>query len=272
MTDRDDKRRNEARQHERGEREKREERREATGTREWIRTTEKELWQERTAFEGARDSHPRPENLEARLKADLEVLRKIDGLRPEVWKEATPEQRFTTLREAEGLLAYSQGREAYRTYTLADEETPRGGAASFLAVGQLDGPRIEDGWLRPNEFYVPEEDRAMRASQRFLVMPKSLLKGPNAADPRAAVTEFLHESRHGFQRAATDAPNRHSEVDALTIKLWKDGRASHLDDRRKADAGNTSAYATNPLETDANIYAKRLVDELYRDEREGDRR
>lgn len=182
-----------------------------------------------------------PKSLEERARRDIELLSRIDGLVPEMWRERSPQQRLETFREAERQLAALHGREPYRTYAVT---LPR-----FIdgECGHMDSKPVYLGSRYAWTDYV--EGRYIRLSETLLY----------SFDPHKPVQVFAHESFHAYQYAvmcahkpddAVGAARRFPEVDELTVGMWREWM-------------HQPSVKENILEQHAELYAIMVVERLY---------
>lgn len=201
----------------------------------------------------------KPKDLEQRFQKDAETLRGIEGLKLEAFKAATPEQRLMTLRDASQQLANSQERAPYRVYAVPQETL---------------GPDIAEATLRSreSEWFRPGETRDLTSNQntaepriRAILISDDLIGKRDESgkvvkeSPEDARTKFFEEAFHAYEFETLEHPNKHSEVDALSRKLWQSGRETYAQD---VNHDNPNKYFTNSFEAPAKVYANRMQKEL----------
>lgn len=181
-----------------------------------------------------------PSSLDERLSIDIGIFRGIEGLKAETWARATFEQRLEALRETERQLAASQGRVAFRCYS-------------------LELPRFHEGHMQRREYDRDDQGIIMEdvrfAEGGVIRVSEALVRSD---EPEHAVLVFAHESFHAYQNCVIWARSRSDiapsmrqsfpEVDALTLAQWK-------------LAGPHSPE--HPLEVHAERYAITVAERLY---------
>lgn len=208
----------------------------------WILQAERELGMAREHLTtGKLNAGDECRSLEDRFRLDTDIIKSIPGLRQEVWAQAEPETRLQTLRELEGRLATSQGREARRVYS-ADYLNDAGvtidrSAETSHAFGLLAGKYIHLDHPKLDTSEWTYED---------------------GLDVKLVCATVFEECRHAYQLAVLGAPERHPEVDDSTRQLWHTAK-----ERYPEDSKTPQGYEQNGLEVDAKGYAKRMLDEVY---------
>lgn len=201
----------------------------------------------------------KPKDLQERFQKDAEILRGIEGMKLDAFKAATPEQRLMTLRDASQQLANSQGIAAYRVYAVPQETL-----GPDIAEATLRSKESE--WFRPSQAadFTSRQNTAEPRVRAIFISDDLIGKRDESGRvtkeaPEAARTKFFEEAFHAYEFETLEHPNKHSEVDALSSKLWQSGRETYAEDVRHE---NPSKYFTNSFEAPAKVYANRMQKEL----------
>lgn len=169
--------------------------------------------------EGTPNTSDIGQNSDQQIGAAVDSLRQLDGLRPEVWQELTPEERTSTLQEVETRMSEVQGR------TPLPIRTEQLGAGSF---GYYDG-----GSITINADHVAGNEMPV---QEF-------------------VDTIVHEGRHAFQDHAIKTPG---VVEDSLANTWQEnmnnylsaeevGQEAYANQPVEADAWNYASNVTNGL-------------------------
>ncbi|NJL54004.1 GNAT family N-acetyltransferase [bacterium] len=169
--------------------------------------------------EGTPNTSDIGQNSDQQIGAAVDSLRQLDGLRPEVWQELTPEERTSTLQEVETRMSEMQGR------TPLPIRTEQLGAGSF---GYYDG-----GSITINADHVAGNEMPV---QEF-------------------VDTIVHEGRHAFQDHAIKTPG---VVEESLANTWQEnmdnylsaeevGQEAYANQPVEADAWNYASNVTNGL-------------------------
>lgn len=197
---------------------------------------------------------------QTRLIADLVKFddREHDLLQPEQWNKLYASQRLEVLDRVEEVLARQHGR----------EKQP---VAKWPADGQFDGmsvAQIKEELEKPENGFEARFSTTHGIELKDYYIDPSITNGQGevlAQDPRNAVEQLAHESRHAFQvHLMREFEEKGSGADLRgvsheTVKQWVS--AGPVPDSFDDPLG----YENHPLERDARAFAREFNRRLYGD-------
>jgi hypothetical protein len=181
----------------------------------------------------------KPEHV--RLAAAAESIEKIDDLKPERWRELTPQRRTLALQQA--------GRSLRDAYDCPDpplmpRDFPEYNDGKILLGFYQDGATLD----HPNSDYV------LRLNEKLL----------HHDDPSKALETYSHEFRHAYQ---SEMATRYEKPQFRNLVHDKDAAAKWSENFRagsyKHPADDFDQYREQIVEKDAREFAKKLVNRIY---------
>lgn len=190
----------------------------------------------------------RPESREAsfeakpehvRLASAVESIEKIDDLKPERWRELTPQRRTVALQHA--------GRALRDAYDCPDPP-----------LLPSDFPEYRDGKTLLG-FYQDGATRENLDSDYVIRMNEKLLQHD---DPSKALETYSHEFRHAYQ---AEMANRYEKPQFRNMVHDKNAAAKWSENIKKYnDPENDFAeYRKQAIEEDARAFSQKLVSQIY---------
>lgn len=151
----------------------------------------------------------------------------ISGLRADIWKQSSPDERIAALSELENFLAEQEGRQPSQVISADLPSSTRG------------------------EHYFQD-------STEYIALNQSLVN--DSEEPYQATETLFHESRHSYQHHVVENPEL--AEDQAQLESWQ---LSENGGYIQPNEINHSFYRWQPVELDANEVARSRTDELYQE-------
>ena len=179
----------------------------------------------------------KPEHV--RFASAAESIEKIDDLKPEKWRELTPERRTLALRQAGRAL-----RDAYDCPDppLLPEKYPERNDGKILRGEYGDGATIDH----------PKRDYALKLNEELL----------RHDDPREALETYSHEFRHAYQ---SEMATRYEKPQFRNMVHDEDAASKWSENIRKYNdpEDDFAEYRKQAIEEDSREFSQKLVSLIY---------
>lgn len=171
-------------------------------------------------------------------------LKELDGLKPEVWRNLSIEEKQKVLETAHSMIleAYGVSPVAIRKENLNDN-----------LLGTVFGYRPKKGEMNPGG----DDEGTGVCVIRYIAIDEAVY---NSSNPMVAVQTIAHETRHVIQAYAVEHPDiAVPGVSSQMLALWTANFMHYKD----ADKQGLREYANQPLETDAFVFGDEASIALY---------